>query len=115
MSDAERRRDPVLEENERLSFVILQHVYSLDEGDLDEPALLLVSRVAAELALDAQRVVELVAHLTYAGFVSWEGTGRPIRITPKGSEYIERLAHRRRSIRLVPEEVRVPEEVQVIG
>ena len=107
MSDVERRRDPYAEENERLSFVVLQHVYSLDNGELDEMAPLLVSRIAADLAVEPRRVVEIVAHLTYADFLSWEGTGRPVRVTGKGAEYIERLAHRRRSIRVFTEDVPV--------
>lgn len=106
MSEAERMRDPTAEESERLSFVILQHVYSLDslsDAASDEAAgSLLVGRIAADLALPAGRVVEILAHLTYAEFLSWAGTGRSVRITAKGVEYIERLAHRRRSLRVVP-------------
>ena len=105
MREATRERDLAAEENERLSFIILQHVYSLDPGEGMETSgegELLVGRVAADLGLPASRAVQLVAHLTYAEFLSWEGTGRPVRITAKGNDYIERLAHRRRSLRVMP-------------
>ena len=72
MSDLERPRDLCAEESERLSFVILQHVYTLDaEAEAGEESLLQVGRIAADLALPSQRVVQIVAHLTYAGFVAY--------------------------------------------
>jgi hypothetical protein len=94
---AERLRDPAAEEKERLSFILLQHVYSLAcEGD----GLLVPTKIAADLALPPDQVVQLIAHLTYEGFLDWEGTGRPVGITQKAIDYIDRLALRRRSLRL---------------
>jgi hypothetical protein len=106
---AERVRDLVAEEKERTGFILLQHVYSLAcEGQ----GLLLAGKIAADLALPPSRVVELVAHLTYEGFLVWEGTGRPVGISQKGVDYIEHLALRRRSLRLpCPDVVPIPEPV----
>ena len=106
---AERERDPVAEEQERISFILLQHVYTLAcEGQ----GLLLPAKIAADLALSSAEVVQFIAHLTYEGFLEWEGTGRPVGITQKGVEYIERLALRRRSLRLpCPDRAPVPEPV----
>ena len=105
MSDSERPRDPAIEERERLSFIVLQHLYSL--ADDEEADLMRIGRVASELALPTEDAVQIVAHLTYAGFLAWEGTGRPVRITAKGSGYIEELAHRRHSLRVWSPEVNV--------
>lgn len=109
MSETERKRDLAAEERERISFILLQHVYSLScEGQ----AVLVVGKIASDLALPVATVVQLVAHLTYAGFLQWEGTGRPVTIAQKGVEYIERLAHRRRTLRLpLPEAKPAPEPV----
>jgi hypothetical protein len=109
MSDTERKRDLAVEEKERTSFILLQHVYSLAcEGH----GLLVVGKIAADLALPVSEVVQIVAHLTYAGFLEWEGTGRPVGITQKGIDYIEHLAHRRHSLRLpFPDPTPIPEPV----
>ena len=106
---AERARDHALEEKERISFILLQHVYSLAcEGQ----GVLVPSKIASDLALPAAEVVQLIAHLTYQGFLEWEGTGRPVGISQKGVDYIERLAHRRRTLRLpCPDIAPVPEPV----
>ena len=94
---AERVRDPAAEEKERISFILLQHVYSLAcEGN----GVLAVAKIASDLALPPAQLVQVVAHLTYAGFLVWEGTGRPVGISQKGVDYIEHLAHRRHSLRL---------------
>ena len=98
MSDLRKFRDLEAEENERISFVILQHVYTLGQED---GCALQVGRIASDLALPPERVVQAVAHLTYAGFLRWEGTGRPVYLTDKAAFYIETLAHRRHSVRLV--------------
>lgn len=92
----ERKRDLAAEERERVSFILLQHVYSL----CGERESLVVGKIATDLALPVATAVQIVAHLTYAGFLEWEGTGRPVGISQKGTEYIERLAHRRRTLRL---------------
>jgi hypothetical protein len=101
MSESERMRDSETEEKERISFILLQHVYSLSRED---DGVLVVGRIASALALPVAEVVQIVAHLTYTGFLSWEGTGRPVGITEKGIEYIEHLAHRRHSLRLPRED-----------
>jgi hypothetical protein len=109
MSETERTRDLATEEKERISFILLQHVYSLAcEGQ----GWLVVGKIAADLALPVAEVVQIVAHLTYAGFLEWEGTGRPVGITQKGVDYIEHLAHRRHSLRLpCPDPTPIPEPV----
>ena len=106
---AERVRDVAVEERERISFILLQHVYSLAcEGY----GLLVPAKIALDLALPPEEMVQIIAHLTYQGFLEWEGTGRPVAISQKGVDYIEHLAHRRRSLRLpCPEMAPVPEPV----
>ena len=106
MSDLERPRDLVAEEKERMSFVIVHHAYCHPKDA--NRSTLLVERIAAELYLPTELAVQLVAHLTYTGFLSWEGTGHPIEITPKGTEYIEKLAHRRRSLRIYTSDAPAP-------
>jgi Mn-dependent DtxR family transcriptional regulator len=105
MGEYHRSRDLAAEENERISFILLQHVYSLAT---EEAETLVIGRVASDLGLLPEQVVHLVAHLTYAGFLSWEGTSRPIGITDKGIDFIEKLAHRRRSIRVFSREEQQP-------
>lgn len=103
MSDYARHRDLALEEKERLSFIILQHVYSLSEDPEAEEALRL-GRIATDLDIAPPELVQLIAHLTYVGFLHWESTGRPIGITRKGTDYIDTLAHRRHSLRVFTSE-----------
>ena len=104
---AERVRDRATEEKERIGFILLQHVYTLAcEGQ----GLLIPTRIAADLALGVDEVVQLVTHLADEGFLEWEGMGRPVGIAPKGVDYIERLALRRRSLRLpCPDVTPMPE------
>ena len=106
---AERLRDPAAEERERISFILLQHVYSLAcEGQ----GLLVPSRIAADLALPSAQVLQLLSHLTYEGFLEWDGTGQPVGISQKAIDYIDRLALRRRSLRLpCPDIAPAPEPV----
>ncbi|MBW3627689.1 MAG: hypothetical protein KY464_00195 [Gemmatimonadetes bacterium] len=109
MNDSERTWDFAAEERERGSFILLQHVYSLAcEGQ----GVVAVGKLASDLGLPVGSAVQVVAHLTYADFLTWDGTGRPVGITEKGVEYIERLGHRRRALQLpVPEAAPEPEPV----
>ena len=109
MNESERTRDLAAEEKERVSFILLQHVYSLAcEGR----GVVAVGRLASDLGLPVGFAVQVVAHLTYADFLAWEGTGRPVGITEKGVQYIERLGHRRHPLQLpIPEAAPEPEPV----
>lgn len=109
MNESERTRDPEAEEKERVSFILLQYVYSLAcEGQ----GVVAVGRVASDLGLPVGFAVQVVAHLTYAGFLAWEGTGRPVALAEKGVEFIERLGYRRRMLQLpIPEAAPEPEPV----
>lgn len=87
---------------ERESFVVLQHMYTLSGGD--DGAAVALPRVSGELGFEAPRFTRLIDHLAAVGHVSPIAGGTFAAITAAGVDYIERLAWRRRSVRLAREE-----------
>jgi hypothetical protein len=88
---------------ERESFVVLQHVYTLSDADAGVPVPL--ARVSGELGFEQRRFAPLLEQLIAVGYVAPIAGGSYAVITSEGVAYIEQLAWRRRSVRLdVPDE-----------
>jgi hypothetical protein len=91
-----RKRNPAIEEKERASFILLQHICSVTgegEGQFS------LRRVGSDLAFDEEEVQGLADHLVRAGILDG-GPGPDSRLRDFGREYIERVAGRRRSVRV---------------
>lgn len=92
-------RDPEIERQERERFIVLLHVYNLTWRAF-APALP-IPRLADTLALrrdDAEAIVSLLLHHALVRAV---GGGGAVEVAPRGVEYVEHLAGRRRSLRLM--------------
>ncbi len=81
---------------ERLSYVVLQHVQNL-AGDAGGS--LAASQIAADLAIPAAELREILEMLTRRDLVEWDGTGGVAIPTHEGTDYLRRAAGRRRSVR----------------
>lgn len=88
VTDTERR--------ERLGYVVLQH---LDTLVGDATGSLAAEHIAADLAIPAEELREILDMLAVRGFIDWDGTRGPALPTPRASEYLARVAGRRRSVR----------------
>lgn len=91
------KRDLEAERGERESFILLQHAYTLSEGE--SGVAIPADRLGHELGFGADQLAALVRHLERVGYLAVEGGGRRAAVSPAGVEYIERLAWRRRSVR----------------
>jgi Mn-dependent DtxR family transcriptional regulator len=96
MCKVARKRDPESEEKERASFILLQHIYSLTGGGDEQFSL---RKVASDLAFEEDQVAKLATHLIQAGILDG-GPGPDAKLRDFGRKYIERLAGRRRSVRV---------------
>lgn len=83
---------------ERQSFILLQHLYTLTDAD---PAVAASThRAALDLGFPPVEIAALVRHLSEAGYLV-RARGDTARCIPTaGAAYIERLARRRRSVRI---------------
>lgn len=81
---------------ERLGYVVLQHVHNLAE---DAGGALSAHQIAADLAIPAAELREILEMLTRRGLVEWDGTGGVALPTRAGMDYLTRAAGRRRSVR----------------
>jgi hypothetical protein len=96
MGAVPRERDFEAERHERNSFIVLQHVYTITTERPGFPP----HRIADDLALARGEAAEIIGHLIDIGFLERLPGSLAIRLTPQGSDYIERLAWRRRSVRI---------------
>jgi hypothetical protein len=90
-------RDFESERSERDSFVVLQHVYSLSGGNIE--TMIAPDQLTVSLGFRIAETLHLVDHLIEAGLLA-RGPRGSISITASGSDYVRRLAWRRRSVRL---------------
>jgi Mn-dependent DtxR family transcriptional regulator len=79
------------ERRERMSRVILEHVHGLKE---EPPAVLLINRIAMNLALEPREVAQILNDLAESGYIEWEALKKPIRLTAAGHDQVERLRSR---------------------
>ncbi len=84
------------ERKERLGYVILQH---LDTFVDDATGTLVADHIAADLAIPADELHEILDMLTRRGFIDWDGTRGHALPTTEGSDYLAHTAGRRRSVR----------------
>jgi hypothetical protein len=93
------RRNHEEEIRERHRYVILLHLYTLGEESVERG--LPMDRVVRDLGFRQQEAEALVAALVRSGYVEYWTTTPGVKLTDRGIEYIERLAGRRRSLRLL--------------
>ncbi|MEX2374553.1 MAG: hypothetical protein WD942_03080 [Dehalococcoidia bacterium] len=98
MEPPHRARNAEFERRERDSYVFLRHVYTLAGGR--PGASLSGDQVAAQLAFDTSEALGLINYLVAGGLLLRGDRGK-IVLTARGTEYIEHLARRRNSVRLM--------------
>jgi hypothetical protein len=82
---------------ERLRYEVLESLYEKSAGRPDQ--VLHVAGFAEGLGVWREELFRGVEFLDRNGYVTYHGAGPEVSITPKGVEYLERKAARRRSIR----------------
>ena len=82
---------------ERLRYEVLEKLYETSDGRPDQ--VLRVSGFTELLGVWREELFRGVEFLDRHGYVTYHGAGPEVSITPKGVEYLERRAARRRSIR----------------
>jgi hypothetical protein len=91
----DRDRDGEIEDRDR--YVILLHLYTLSQaGPVGQ---LGIERITSDLGLRETRCIELLRSLESGGYIA-SAVGDRVAVTTRGCEYIEKLAGRRRSLRL---------------
>ena len=91
-----RERNVAAERRERERYVILQHLHSLEK----ETAGMSVRKIAGDLGFPHCSAEVIVEHLITTGYLVCTPGIPCIRTSRRGAEYIERLAGRRRSLRV---------------
>lgn len=99
MTEPVRERDFEEERRERDRFLLLQHAFTLAEGD--PTTVLPGGRVWRDLGFSRTEGSALVDGLIRGGYLEERCTGRLVRLTRQGADFLERRARRRRSVRLV--------------
>jgi hypothetical protein len=82
---------------EHMRYEVLEKLYETSEGQPDR--VLHVAGFGEELGVWREELFRGVEFLDRHGYVTYHGAGPEVSITPKGVEYLERNAARRRSIR----------------
>jgi Mn-dependent DtxR family transcriptional regulator len=90
-----RERNQEVERRERLRYEVLERLYVL-AGEGSETA---VGTAATELSLEEQGFASMVHDLELLGYLERTERGARCRLTPRGIEYLQRGAWRRRSVR----------------
>lgn len=85
------------EREERMRFEVLAMVYRAAQGNAD--AVIRVSGFLQELGVWYEELFRVVEFLDRCGYLSYQGAGPLVRITPRGIRLIEGEAGARRSIR----------------
>jgi hypothetical protein len=94
----DRDRDGEIEDRDR--YVILLHLYTISQtGPVGH---LGIERIASDLGLLEVRCIALLRSLESGGYIA-HTFGDRVTVTTRGCEYIEKLAGRRRSLRMRPE------------
>jgi hypothetical protein len=88
--------DEVKKRQERLGFVVLQHILTLTD---DAAGALLPELIATDLAIPLDETRDILAMLTDKGFIAWDGGAGTALATKEGENYVLRVAGRRRSVR----------------
>ena len=99
MARQAKRRDPEEEARERDRFVILLHMHTMSDATAGGP--LPTDRILKDLGFTRARADQLLESLYLAEYIRWTGLGDGVTLSRMGRDYIERLAGRRRSVRLV--------------
>lgn len=95
MTTADKDRDLRSERMERESFIALQHLYTVSEGNSSR--WMPCARMRADLGLTQEETAQIVEHLCAVELIASDGDS--IAIRPDGVGYIERLAWRRHTVR----------------
>lgn len=82
---------------ERLRYEVLKSLYEKSAGRPDR--VVHVAGFADGLRVWREELFRGVEFLDRHGYLTYHGAGPEVSITPKGVEYLERMAARRRSIR----------------
>jgi len=90
-------RDEERERKERERFIVLLHVYTVTAH---EWSAVTVERIASALALAYDEARAILDLLLLHSYVVPVGGGTGVVVGKRGAEYIERLAGRRRSLRI---------------
>lgn len=90
-------RDDEAERQERNSFILLQHAYTL--ASAHPAAVLSGTQMAVDLGFAREEALPLIELLVREGYFTDRGVGPRISISQQGIQYIERLAWRRRTVR----------------
>lgn len=88
---------------ERESFILLQHAYTLAQGD--SPCGVNPHRLSCDLCFDDVETERLVRYLSWLGYLRESPTGPHLVLSPLGIEYLEHACGRRRSVRAGSREV----------
>jgi len=91
-----RRRDSDVERQQRESFLLLVHLFSVSGGDGSVP--LSELDLARDLAFDHPTVLRSIEHLTTTGHLRWDADGE-LFITARGVEYVAAEAGNRQTVR----------------
>lgn len=107
----ERRESPPDERQplrrlERESFILLQHAYTLAQGDPSSGVN--PHRLSCDLCFGDVETERLVQYLSWLGYLRESPTGPHIVLSPSGIEYLEHACGRRRSVRAGNREVPLP-------
>ena len=87
------------ERRERDRFLLLQHVFTLAEAD---PTTLLPAEQGwRDLGFSRTEGLSRIEGLVDGGFLVERGPRLQVNLTPRATEYLERVAGRRRSVRLL--------------
>jgi len=92
-----RRRDHGIERLEQQRYQVLEQVYLLSEGVESGGADIRRFAEEMEVAVDANR--SAIEDLARLGLLRMDPVAGQVRLTPRGCEYIQRGAWRRRTVR----------------
>ncbi|MEX2583553.1 MAG: hypothetical protein WD766_09770 [Gemmatimonadota bacterium] len=84
---------------ERDAYVVLLHLYTVTQAA--PSAALAPERITRDLGFTESNSDVILRALLYEGYVEHCGSAQGLTLTGKGSDYIERKAGRRRSLRLL--------------
>lgn len=91
------RRDPLAERRERWRYQMLRAVYERTRGSA-EPALPGLE-LGEALGLSREETFRAIQFLAHQGYLHYVGAGPRVRISAKGTRYVEQDAGRRGTVR----------------
>jgi hypothetical protein len=96
LTEPARLRNPDVERQQRESYLLLAHLFSVSGGDGSVP--LAELDLARDLAFDQRTVLRGIEHLTTTGYLRWNAHGE-LFVTSRGVAYVATEAGHRQSIR----------------